>query len=71
MTRMPKETIAPETEAMGALTAAEIDCVSGAAGLVPGTARLSVADSKKAALAQQLEKAYAETHPHEYYDFRI
>jgi hypothetical protein len=73
MTKMLNETIAAETPGLGPLTATEIDCVSGAAGLTVAGAgtRLSVADSRKAELAQRLEKAYADTHPHEYYGFRI
>jgi hypothetical protein len=64
MTKLSQRKDAGKPEEMAPLSAAEIDCVSGALGL-------SVADAKQAELARRLEKAYAAAHPHEYYDFRI
>ena len=62
MTKMLQETTAAETQEANLLTETEIDSVSGAAGI-----RLSVEDGRRAALAQRLEKAYANSHPYEYY----
>ena len=52
--------------------ATEIDRVSGGATLQPASVvhdRLSVEESKKAALAQRLEKSFANSHPFDYYGY--
>jgi hypothetical protein len=74
MTKMLNETIAAETQGLGPLSATEIDCVSGGATLKLASAvhdRMSVEETKRLELAQRLEKSYANTHPHEYYGYRI
>jgi hypothetical protein len=48
--------------------------VSGGATLKLASAvhdRMSVEETKRLELAQRLEKSYANTHPHEYYGYRI
>lgn len=65
MTKLSQRKDAGKPKEMAPLSAAEIDCVNG------GALGLSVADAKHAELARRLEKSYAATHPHEYYDFRI